>query len=193
MGYFEYYLIAVNVVGFALFAINAWLYNNTPEGQVDSLLTVTCLLGGSVGILLSMILIDPKAVKANMMSRVFIACVLVIQIVILLVIKGHVAGELTLAVADFFSAHKLLVAYLIIINVVTLCAYAVDKIAAIERKSRIRNITLLGLAFIGGSLGALIAMYVFRHKTKKDYYTVGVPLIILMQIVVIAYAMNAAW
>ena len=49
---------------------------------------------------------------------------------------------------------------------------------------------MLGLAFIGGSLGGLIAMYAFQHKTKKDYFTVGIPLIMVMQAVVIFYLMN---
>ena len=47
-----------------------------------------------------------------------------------------------------------------------------------------------GLAFIGGSVGALVAMYVFHHKTKQDYFSVGVPLIILMQVVVLFFLMN---
>ena len=51
-------------------------------------------------------------------------------------------------------------------------------------------VTLLALAFAGGSIGSLIAMYAFHHKTKKDYFTVGVPLILIMQIVVVFYIMN---
>ena len=76
-------------------------------------------------------------------------------------------------------------------NIVTMVAFAIDKIAALEHRSRIRIITLLGLAIIGGSIGALIGMYLFHHKTRKDYFSVGVPLIIFMQIVVIFYLMNA--
>ena len=83
-----------------------------------------------------------------------------------------------------------MILYLLVINIVTLILFAVDKIAAIEHRSRIRIVTLLGLAFMGGSIGALIAMYVFHHKTKQDYFAVGVPLIILMQIVVLFFLMN---
>ena len=79
-----------------------------------------------------------------------------------------------------------------IINFITLAAFAIDKIAAIEGRFRIRIVTLLGLAFIGGSLGGLIAMYLFRHKIRKDYFTVGIPLIMLMQVFVIFYFMNMA-
>jgi len=83
VGVFGYYLIIINVIGFILFAVNTWLYSNTAEGQVDKFLTITSLLGGSLGILISILIFDRKAVKGNMMSRVFIACVFVIQVVIL--------------------------------------------------------------------------------------------------------------
>lgn len=71
--------------------------------------------------------------------------------------------------------------------------FAVNKVNAAEHRSRIRIKTLLGLVFIGGSMGALLAMYLLRHKTRKAYFTVGVPLIMIMQVVVLFYAMNAGW
>lgn len=190
LGRFDYYLIAVNIIGFILYLINTWLYSHTAEGQIDTVLTITSLLGGSFGIILSILLFDRKAEKGNMMSRVFVSSVLVIQIILFLMIKGHIKSELTFAFWDFFESYKLLIVYLLVINIVTLILFAVDKIAAIEHRSRIRIVTLLGLAFIGGSVGALVAMYVFHHKTKQDYFSVGVPLIILMQVVVLFFLMN---
>lgn len=190
LGRFDYYLIAVNIIGFILYLINTWLYSHTAEGQIDTVLTITSLLGGSFGIILSILLFDRKAEKGNMMSRVFVSSVLVIQIILFLMIKGHIKSELTFAFWDFFESYKLLIVYLLVINIVTLILFAVDKIAAIEHRSRIRIVTLLGLAFIGGSVGALVAMYVFHHKTKQDYFSVGVPLIILMQMVVLFFLMN---
>lgn len=192
LGVFEYYLIVVNVIGFVLFAVNTWLYSHTADGQIDVALTITSLLGGSAGILLSILVFDRKAEKGNMMSRVFIACIFVIQIVILLMVKGFVAKNITFAFWSFFDQHKVLIMYLVVINFITLAAFAIDKIAAIEGRSRIRIVTLLGLAFIGGSLGGLIAMYLFRHKIRKDYFTVGIPMIMLMQVFVIFYFMNMA-
>ena len=188
----EFYLIVVNVIGFVLFAVNTWLYSHTADGQIDVVLTITSLLGGSAGILLSILVFDRKAEKGNMMSRVFIACIFVIQIVILLMVKGFVAKNITLAFWSFFDQHKVLIMYLVVINFITLAAFAIDKIAAIEGRSRIRIVTLLGLAFIGGSIGGLIAMYLFRHKIRKDYFTVGIPLIMVMQVFVIFYLMNMA-
>lgn len=187
---FDYYLIVVNAIGFVLYLINMWLYSNTAEGQIDKLLTITSLLGGSPGIVLAILLFDRKAEKGNMMSRVFVSSVLIIQIIVFLMINGHIKSDLTFAFWNFFESHKLLILYLLVINIVTLILFAVDKIAAIEHRSRIRILTLLGLAFMGGSIGALIAMYVFHHKTKQDYFAVGVPLIILMQIVVLFFLMN---
>ena len=192
LGVFEYYLIVVNVIGFVLFAVNTWLYSHTADGQIDVVLTITSLLGGSAGILLSILVFDRKAEKGNMMSRVFIACIFVIKIVILLMVKGFVAKNITFAFWSFFDQHKVLIMYLVVINFITLAAFAIDKIAAIEGRSRIRIVTLLGLAFIGGSLGGLIAMYLFRHKIRKDYFTVGIPMIMLMQVFVIFYFMNMA-
>lgn len=107
--------------------------------------------------------------------------------------KGHHAEVLNFEVWKVFTEHKYVLIYLGIINVVTFIAFAIDKLNAIGHRSRIRIVTLLGLAFMGGSLGGLLAMYLLHHKTKKDYFTVGIPLIMLMQVVVVFYVLNAGW
>lgn len=190
IGTFGYYLIIINVVGFAAFIINMLLYNSTGEGQIDVILTIVSLLGGSAGIIAAILIFDRKAEKGNMMSRIFVACIFVIQIIILLIIKGHLADNITLAFWKFLDSHRILLMYLVVINLVTFAAFAVDKIAAIKQKPRIRIVTLLSLSFAGGSIGALIAMYLLRHKIRKDYFTVGVPLTLVMQMVVIFFLMN---
>lgn len=190
---FMTYIVIINIIGFLLYLVNTLLYRFTAEGQIDAVLTIVSLLGGSLGIVLSIMIFDRKAEKGNMMSRVFVSCILVIQIILFLVIRGHYADHITLAFWTFFDQHKILVAYLVIINFITFAAFAIDKIAAIERKSRIRIVTLLALSFFGGSIGGLIAMYLLRHKTRKDYFTVGIPLIMIMQVVLLFYAMNAKW
>ena len=182
--HFDYYLIAINIIGFILFAINTWLYTYTPDKQIDAVFTIVSLLGGAGGIIISILIFDRKAAKGNMMSRVFVICVFVVELIVFLILKGHVNSEISFKFWEFFGQHRWLAVYLIIINVITLIAFGIDKIAAIEHRSRIRIVTLLFLAFAGGSVGALIGMYAFRHKTKKDYFSVGVPLIIIMQIVV---------
>ena len=51
----------------------------------------------------------------------------------------------------------------------------------------IRILTLIGLAFAGGTIGGLAAMYLFRHKTTKPYFTFGLPMILLAQVVLLVY------
>ena len=156
----------------------------------DKLLTILALTDGLLGIFVFIVLFDRKSVKENMMSRVFLICVLIIQIIILLFIKGFHGEELNFAFWEFFGKYKILIVYLAVINFITFAAFAIDKIHAIEGKSRIRILTLLGLAFIGGSVGALLGIYMLRHKTKVDYFTVGIPLIMVMQGVVVFFVMN---
>ena len=190
MSTLEKYLIAVNIIGFLMYFINFLLYKFTSSANVDNLLTILSLAGGSLGIFVFIVLFDRKSVKENMMSRVFLICVLIIQIIILLFIKGFHGEELNFAFWEFFGKYKILIVYLAIINFITFAAFAIDKIHAIEGKSRIRIFTLLGLAFMGGSVGALLGIYILRHKTKVDYFTVGIPLIMVMQGVVVFFVMN---
>ena len=72
--------------------------------------------------------------------------------------------------------------YIAFINILTFCVYGLDKSAAVKQKQRVPNRVLLGLAAIGGSIGALAGMYTFRHKTQKKYYTITVPLLLILQI-----------
>ena len=77
---------------------------------------------------------------------------------------------------------KYAVAYIVIVNIMAFYLYGIDKSAAIKQKQRIPNRVLLLMAVFGGSLGALAGMYTFRHKTKKWYYTITVPVLLVIQI-----------
>ena len=78
-----------------------------------------------------------------------------------------------------------MVYYLLLINMVTFLAFAIDKRRAVKRKWRIPEKTLLGLSLIGGSVGGLIAMYCFRHKIRKPAFAYGLPIMLLAQVIVI--------
>ena len=88
--------------------------------------------------------------------------------------------------------------YAILINLVTFIVYGVDKHRAEKNSTRkkprrrIPEATLLWLAVWGGSIGALLAMKVFRHKTQHKKFTILVPLILLAQLALIGYAMYLA-
>ena len=189
---FDYYLIAINSLGIILYLINWWLYSHTERAQIDILLTICCLAGGAIGIIIAILCVDRKPGKENMLSRVVVACTFVLQLILVLIAKGVINNRASLAFWDYFENHKLLIWYLIAVNIVAIIAFGIDKIAAVERKGRIKIVTLLGIAFIGGAVGALIAMYSFRHKTKQPYFQIGVPLILVTHIVVLFFVMNIA-
>ena len=75
--------------------------------------------------------------------------------------------------------------YLAIINFATFIVYAVDKYKAIHEQWRISEATLMTMSAVGGSLGGLLAMYTFRHKTKKKKFTVGLPVMLSIQAVLV--------
>lgn len=71
-----------------------------------------------------------------------------------------------------------------LMNLIAFYMYWLDKRNARKRRWRIPENTLLGVAFIGGSLGALLGMYIFRHKTKHWKFKILVPLFLIMHIVI---------
>ena len=79
---------------------------------------------------------------------------------------------------------KIWLIYLEAVNLLTLAVYGLDKHRARVHRERIPEAALLGLAALGGSIGALAGMYLFRHKTRKRKFTIGVPLILLTEVAV---------
>ena len=80
---------------------------------------------------------------------------------------------------------KLILIYLLTVNAVAFLLMLVDKQKAKRKLWRIPEATLLMSAVIGGSIGALAGMYTFRHKTRHLKFTLGVPAILVAQIVVV--------
>lgn len=72
--------------------------------------------------------------------------------------------------------------YLILINALGLLFMLLDKQFAKKGMYRIPEAVLLGTALLGGSLGSLIGMFLFRHKTRKAKFRYGIPLILALQI-----------
>lgn len=77
---------------------------------------------------------------------------------------------------------KILLVYLLIINAVGFLFMFIDKQKAKKKKWRIPEATLMGIAAIGGSIGSLMGMYTFRHKTLHKKFTIGIPAILILQI-----------
>lgn len=75
--------------------------------------------------------------------------------------------------------------YLITINVITFFLYGIDKWKAQHHRWRISEGTLLLAALAGGSLGALLGMYKFHHKTKHKKFVIGVPFILSVEAILL--------
>ena len=74
--------------------------------------------------------------------------------------------------------------YLLIVNVAAFAVYGADKLRARQGRWRVPEKTLFLLAIIGGSVGALLGMRVFHHKTLHRSFRIGVPVILMLQILV---------
>ncbi|MDO4519793.1 MAG: DUF1294 domain-containing protein [Eubacteriales bacterium] len=78
---------------------------------------------------------------------------------------------------------KAIIIYLLCMNVLGFLVMAADKQKARKKAWRIPEKVLFGIAIIGGSIGSWLGMYVFHHKTKHLRFIIGMPLIVIIQIV----------
>ncbi len=78
-----------------------------------------------------------------------------------------------------------LIIYFVIINIVGFAIMGIDKRKAIKRTFRIPEATLFIVALIGGSIGSIVGMQVFRHKTRHWYFVFGMPAILAIQIAIL--------
>lgn len=85
----------------------------------------------------------------------------------------------------------LLSSYFAAINLIGFALMGIDKHKAKKRAFRIPEATLFIVAIIGGSIGSIIGMYAFRHKTKHFSFVYGMPFILILQIILVASIMNA--
>lgn len=77
--------------------------------------------------------------------------------------------------------------YILFINLVGLSSMGIDKQKARKRAYRIPEATLFTIAIIGGSIGSIIGMFLFHHKTRHWYFLYGMPVILFLQIAFIAF------
>ena len=79
---------------------------------------------------------------------------------------------------------NIIASYLLLINIIALALMYIDKQKAKKNKWRIKESTLMLSAILGGSIGALIGMNTFRHKTKHPKFKYGIPIILILQIII---------
>ena len=82
---------------------------------------------------------------------------------------------------------QLVSVYLLLVNAAGFLLMLTDKKKAIAHQWRIPEATLMTVAALGGSIGSLISMYTFRHKTRHPKFTVGIPAILILQLAALSF------
>ncbi|MBS7339186.1 MAG: DUF1294 domain-containing protein [Suilimivivens sp.] len=85
----------------------------------------------------------------------------------------------------------LLLVYFVSVNLIGFAFMGIDKYKAKKRAFRIPEATLFIIAIIGGSIGSLLGMYAFRHKTRHRSFVYGMPFILLVQLALLIAFLNA--
>ncbi len=89
---------------------------------------------------------------------------------------------------EFIIEHlKEIVIYLMVVNAIGFLAMGIDKFKARNRIWRTKEKTLFLISIFGGSIGSIIGMYTFRHKTKHNSFVIGMPIILIAQICILIY------
>ena len=86
---------------------------------------------------------------------------------------------------------SIITAYIALINLIAFATMGIDKSRAINRLWRISESALFILALAGGSIGAIIGMRLFHHKTRHWYFVYGMPFILFLQLILIFFLYNA--
>ena len=82
---------------------------------------------------------------------------------------------------------KIIIIYILAINLITFLTMYIDKKKAKWGKWRIKESTLFTLVLLGGGIGGIAGMYTFRHKTKKLKFVVGMPVIFIFEVAFVIY------
>jgi len=81
----------------------------------------------------------------------------------------------------------LIIVYFLVMTIIGYASMGIDKQKAKKRDWRIPEATLFSIAILGGSVGSILGMYHFHHKTKHWYFVVGMPLIFFIQLAIAVY------
>ena len=186
MNNIETYLLVINLVGFFLTLFNKKL-------KINILLEIISILGGGLGVSLSLILFNKRKNKEILMSRVFIFSISIIESLIFIMYKLKIFNDISTInfnIFEYFKNHKYFLYYLISINILSFILIFIDKMKAKMNEKRIPNFILLLSFFLGGTILGYLSMKIFHHKIKKDYYKRGIKYIFLMQIIFMILLLN---
>ena len=197
------YLILINAVSFFLFTIDLHRHGKTGRTlQPAWIFMVSVLLGGAAGANLYFLLFFPHFMRSKRKSRKVnsiehdtyncwrICCLLtlVVQAIFVFTVYGsriHLSLRQITPYRDKLMPGILF--YLVLINLVTFIIFAVDKWKARNNRFRIKEAVLFLLCLLGGTIGGIIGVHALHHKTTRQAFVVGIPLILLVQVVTVIY------
>lgn len=197
---FVLYLIAVNLVSFAAFALDYLITvkaGHEDTGFLDG--RVMCLFavaGGPIGMLAALFTFTGsgggRRVNKYNIAWWFSAIIcLIVWAVIVLTWAGVLRPDLALeSMLGGFNKTDLAILgiYLAVVNLAAFGLFYEDKEIAKRTGRRVPELYLLGIALAGGSAGGLLAMRLFRHKTLKWYFAYGLPTFIVLHAALFIYA-----
>ena len=189
LDFFQIYLMVINIISFVLFSIDFLIYRSGKNGISvdDRIFDFLTVFGGALGTCLAFLVWDRKMNKQNITWRVFAISMLIIQIAVYVAFYGSKRIEMIEWISQFYSEHKLLVIYLMVINIITFIVFGLDKYKAVNGLWRIREIVLLGLSLIGGTIGGIFGMWLFHHKIRSPQFALGMPIMVVAQCCVLFY------
>lgn len=152
-------------------------------------LSLFAVAGGGVGMLLAFLLWDRHVVKDNVAWRFIAVMGIIVWGLVTLCAYGVVRldVEALLAALDLGALAPIGI-YALSMSAVTFRVFAYDKWQAEHGGWRAREVVLLTLSLLGGELGGLLAMRLVRHKTRVYYFVWGLPIMIVLQVGLVAYA-----
>ena len=80
--------------------------------------------------------------------------------------------------------------YLVLINIIAVVVTAVDKYRAVRHKWRVSEAALIVISALGGGVAMYASMLLFRHKTRKLKFMLGIPLIVIIELIAVLRVMN---
>ncbi len=169
------YLLAVNVLAFLVFTIDFLLYKFADRELVDHrVLSLCAVVGGVAGMLLAFLLWDRHVVKDNVAWRFIAVLGVIVWALVTLCVYGVVRLEVgALLVPLNLESLVPISIYVLVMSVVTFCAFVYDKRQAKRGGWRVRELVPLILSLLGGALGGLLAMRLVRHKTRVYCFSWG--------------------
>lgn len=190
------YLAAINVATFALMALDRWLCGRrgTDEALSRTALTLLMFAGGAAGGVLAFLLLDRHTNKRNSAWHIFSLIALLGWVLVLVALYVAPLDPAALRAA-LGRDHTALLACLGGASVVTFLTFVADKLIALwngrgHDVARVPEMALLLLALVGGAPGGLLAMLVARHKVRKPAFAAGLPMMLVLQAVAVAYLLQ---